>query len=87
MLTLDFVETDAARLARAGLALVSLNDGMWRVTLPEGDVLGYIERFSTPGGQRYRAKRFLPSQRRFLIDGEFWAMDDAIACFRSLTRQ
>lgn len=79
MPTLDFVRSDSTR---RGLLVVQLHEQLWRITLPAGDVLGYIERFRAPDGERYRAKRFLPRQRRFLIDGEFWAMDDAIACFR-----
>ena len=66
------------------VAVVQLNDQLWRITRPEGDVLGYIEAFTATGGIRFRAKRFLARQRRFMIDGEFWAMDDALECFRSL---
>lgn len=66
------------------VAVVQLNDQLWRITRPEGDVLGYIEAFTATGGIRFRAKRFLARQRRFMIDGEFWAMDDALQCFRSL---
>jgi hypothetical protein len=51
--------------------------------MPEGDVLGYIERFATISGQRFRAKRFLARLRRFMVDGEFWDMDDALECFRA----
>jgi len=86
-LTLDFADAAARRnVARSsrGLNVVQLHDELWRITLPEGEVLGYIERFAARHGARYRAKRFLPRQRRFLVDGEVWAMDDAIECFASL---
>ena len=66
------------------VAVVQLNDQLWRITRPEGDVLGYIEAFTATGGIRFRAKRFLARQRRFMIDGEFWEMDDALQCFRLL---
>lgn len=86
-LTLDFA--DAAQRgegsdSRRGLRVVQLHDELWRVTLPQGEVLGYIERFAVRQGARYRAKRFLPRQRRFLVDGEFWAMENALDCFASL---
>lgn len=80
MPTLDFA-TDVR--SRRGLTVVQLHDDLWRVTKPEGDVLGYIERFATSGGERFRAKRFLARLRRFMVDGEFWDMDDALACFRA----
>ena len=94
MPTLDFAAARASH-ARPGardrrpasadpVAVVQLNDALWRITRPEGDVLGYIEAFTAAGGMRFRAKRFLARQRRFMIDGEFWAMDDALECFRSL---
>lgn len=79
MPTLDFAPD--IRSPR-GLTVVQLHDGLWRVTMPEGDVLGYVERFETNGGERFRAKRFLVRLRRFMVDGEFWDMDDALACFR-----
>lgn len=66
------------------VAVVQLNDSLWRITRPEGDVLGYIESFSAAGGPRFRAKRFLATSRRFMVDGEFWAIDDALECFRYL---
>lgn len=88
MPTLNFISARAASLGRSStidpVAVAQLNDSLWRITRPEGDVLGYIESFAAPGGLRFRAKRFLARQRRFMIDGEFWAMDDALECFRSL---
>lgn len=81
------IEHGAAAAARAtavpGLNLVRVNDYLWRVVRPVGELIGYVELVTTPGGTRYRAKRFLSVQRRALIDGEFWAMDDAVECFRT----
>jgi hypothetical protein len=64
------------------IALVELGDALWRVTRPDGDVLGYVESFEASGGTRYRAKRHLTSQRRFVPIGEFWVMSEAVDCFR-----
>nr|WP_235929033.1 hypothetical protein [Marisediminicola senii] len=72
---------------RRGLTATQLNDGLWRVTGTSGAVVGYVEGLdagATAGGQRFRAKRFLARQKRFTIDGEFWSMDDALECLRSL---
>ena len=66
-----------------GLNLVRVHDCLWRVVRPAGELIGYVELVATPGGTRYRAKRFLSVHRRVLIDGDFWAMDDAVECFRT----
>ena len=79
MTTLAFTGTQAA--TRPGLHLVQLHDELWRVTRPSGDVLGYVEQFRVRAGLRFRAKRFIARQRRFVEMGEFWSMDDAIDCF------
>lgn len=85
MTTLDFVGTAYAGTStaiRAGVATIQLNDDLWRVTRSTGEVLGYVERATTPAGHRYIAKRMLQRQRRFLPVGEFWTVDDAMDCFR-----
>jgi len=79
MITLDFVGTAPA--VRPGVTLVQLHNELWRVTRSSGEVLGYIERFTEPQGERFRAKRMLVQQRRFIVTGEFWSIDEAIDCF------
>ncbi len=64
------------------IALVELGEALWRVTRPDGEVLGYVEAFEVPGGTRYRAKRMIVRQQRFVPIGEFWVMGDAVSCFR-----
>ena len=84
MTILDFVGTHQSYPAaiRAGVSAVPLHDDLWRVTRPDGDVVGYVERSQTASGYRYLAKRLLQRQRRFLPVGEFWEFDDAMDCFR-----
>lgn len=79
MITLDFVGTTPT--VRPGVTLVQLHNELWRVTRSTGEVLGYIERFTEAQDERFRAKRLLVRQRRFIVIGEFWAIDDAIDCF------
>lgn len=81
MTTLAFAAS--APLVRPGVALTQLHDDLWRVTTPQGEVLGYLERFAVRDGLRFRAKRFIARQRRFIVMGEFWSMDDAIDTFRA----
>lgn len=73
---------DAEPSPRPGIDLVRLHEGLWRVTRSDGEVLGYVESFLEPRGRRFRAKRLLPLQRRFLPRGEFWSFDDAVDCLR-----
>ncbi|MEO7122784.1 MAG: hypothetical protein ABI400_06630 [Lacisediminihabitans sp.] len=85
MPTLAFVDNDFVApvpLVRPGIAMLRVHDELWRLTRPDGDVLGYIERFDDPRGDRFRAKRLNAMRRRFLVLGEFWSIDDAIDCFR-----
>ena len=84
MTTLDFVGTHKIHAAgiRAGIAMIQLHDDLWRVTRPDGEVIGYVERSETASGYRYLSKRLLQRQRRFISVGEFWEFDDAMDCFR-----
>jgi hypothetical protein len=75
-------DTVAPRLRR-GIVVVSLNEALWRVTTADGGVLGYVERFAEKRGTRFRAKRMIVRQQRFVPVGEFWSMDDALDCFRA----
>lgn len=91
MPTLDFLSAPKTsplgserRTRRDPVTVMQLNDVLWRITRTDGDVLGYVESFEANGGTRFRAKRFLAGSRRFMVDGEFWAMEDALECFRSL---
>ena len=95
MLTLDFADSaTAARVntqagsqtarpphVAAGITLVQLHNDLWRVTRPAGEVLGYVEKFTAMDGTRFRAKRLLVTERRFVAIGEFWAFDEAVDCF------
>jgi hypothetical protein len=88
MTILDFGTSVPQEIAtlRPGIAMIQLHDTLWRVTRSSGEVLGYVERFAeTPGagrgGWRYRAKRMITSQRRFVAVGEFWTIGEAVDCF------
>lgn len=88
MTTFDFAGTSTLEPApsitksRNGITLVQLHDELWRVTRPEGDVLGYVESFLDPRGRRYRSKRLVAVHKRFINIGEFWSFDDAVDCLR-----
>ena len=89
MAVLDFATTTitspsaGAGTRTRGVTAVQLNDSLWRVVRPDGEVVGYVERFAESRGIRYRAKRLVVRQQRFVSVGEFWGMDDAVECFRA----
>jgi hypothetical protein len=68
--------------SRSTPRLVQVNDRLWRVTRPTGEILGYVESFDSPAGDRYRAKRYILRARRFDVLGEFWRIDDATDALR-----
>ena len=68
--------------SRSTARLQQVNDRLWRVTRATGEMLGYVEAFDSPGGDRYRAKRYLLRARRFDVLGEFWRIDDATDALR-----
>ena len=68
--------------SRSAARLQQVNDRLWRVTRATGEMLGYVESFDSPGGDRYRAKRYLLRARRFDVLGEFWRIDDATDALR-----
>ncbi len=61
---------------------IPVGDALWRVIRTGGELLGYIDRIATPDGDRFRVRRMLSTQRRFIPIGEFWRFDDALGCFR-----
>jgi hypothetical protein len=78
MTILDFASR--AQVSNSAAIAIQLNDELWRVTRPSGEVLGYVEH--NLDRNRFVAKRMLQRQRRFLPIGEFWSLDDAMDCFR-----
>ncbi|MGV8876792.1 MAG: hypothetical protein ACOH1K_04715 [Rhodoglobus sp.] len=80
MTTFDFAPT--APSIRTGIVTVKLNDDLWRITRPDGEVLGYVHRWHAGSIERFHAKRMLTLQRRFLPLGDFWSIDDALDIFR-----
>lgn len=63
------------RLQRAG-------QDLWRVLDPSGRVIGHVQSFSHPLGERFRAMRYHPLSTRFRELGEFWSADEAVAALR-----
>jgi len=88
MTTLAFIDpihshsrSDEYAITRTGLALVRVHDDLWRITRTDGEVLGYVERFAVRDGLRYRAKRYIARQGRFVEMGDFWGFESAVDCF------
>ena len=70
MTTLTIVDTTrsaSATLMRPGIAITRLHNGLWRITRPAGDVLGYVER-----GPRPPASATAPSAS-WRVKAGFWS--------------
>src|SRR6478736_2238962 len=61
----------------AGLQFPAVRDGLWRVTTPDAQLLGHIER---DADGRFSARRFLGGNRLRSL-GEFWSAQSAADCF------
>ncbi|WP_336645439.1 hypothetical protein [Microbacterium sp. USHLN186] len=66
----------AEHLDRAG-------ERLWRVVDARGVIRGHLRVVADPLGIRYRAERLHLASGAFLLVGEFWDPDDAVASLRS----
>ncbi len=57
-------------------------DHLWRVVDDHGTIRGHLRVVADPLGIRYRAERLQLTSGRFLLVGEFWDADDAVAALR-----
>lgn len=69
------LRSTAEHLERAGAAL-------WRVIDRRGTIRGHLRVVADPLGIRYRAERLQLPTGSFVLVGEFWAADDAVAALR-----
>lgn len=73
---------DAPPLGRAPEHLDRAGDHLWRVIDTDGTIRGHLRLVADPLGIRYRAERLQLSSGRFLLVGEFWSAEDAVASLR-----
>lgn len=66
----------AEHLDRAG-------DHLWRVVDERGTIRGHLRVIADPLGIRYRAERLHLASGSFVLVGEFWDPDDAVAALRT----
>ncbi|REJ04736.1 hypothetical protein DY023_12500 [Microbacterium bovistercoris] len=57
-------------------------DRLWRVIDEKGTIRGHLRLVADPLGIRYRAERLRAGTGSFLLVGEFWDADDAVAALR-----
>lgn len=65
-----------------GLLIFPAAPGLWRVTRPQGAVLGHIEQRGAGDELRFGAKRLVAGGIRSIDLGEFWSPRDAAEVFR-----
>ncbi len=68
--------------------LTAVRDDLWRVCGRDGHIVGHIERFLDPAGDRYSARRLMRAAPGALPAatlplGLFWRLDDAEESFSS----
>lgn len=68
--------------ATGGLRLLPLRDDAWRVVDDRGRARGHLDARCRPEGTRYRARRYRARSGTFVVVGEFWSADDALAALR-----
>lgn len=68
--------------ATGGLRLLPLRDDAWRVIDDRGQPRGHLDVRCRPEGTRYRARRYRARSRAFVVVGEFWSADEALAALR-----
>lgn len=57
-------------------------DRLWRVLDTRGGIRGHLRVIADPLGIRFRAERLHTASGGFLLVGEFWDADDAVAALR-----
>ncbi|GAA2891392.1 hypothetical protein [Microbacterium esteraromaticum] len=57
-------------------------DHLWRVVDARGTIRGHLRVIADPLGIRYRAERLHLASGAFVLVGEFWDPDDAVASLR-----
>lgn len=70
------LRSSAEHLERAG-------DHLWRVIDGRGVIRGHLRVIADPLGIRYRAERLHLPTGAFLLVGEFWDPNDAVAALRN----
>lgn len=63
-------------------SLQRAGDQLWRVLDQKGSIRGHLRVVADPLGIRYRAERLQTATGTFLLVGEFWDADDAVAALR-----
>jgi hypothetical protein len=68
--------------SRGNLRVLDVRDDLSRVTRPNGEIVGYVDRVDVDGSAAYRARRYVASERRFVELPTVWSADDAVDCLR-----
>ncbi|PZE25620.1 MULTISPECIES: hypothetical protein [unclassified Curtobacterium] len=68
--------------SRGGLRVLDVREDLSRVTRANGEIVGYVDRVEVAGAPAYRARRYVPAERRFVALPTVWDPDDAVDCLR-----
>ncbi|KQO62979.1 hypothetical protein [Curtobacterium sp. Leaf261] len=67
---------------RGSLHILDVRDDLSRISRANGEIVGYVDRIDVAGGPAFRARRFVPAERRFVALPSVWSADDAVDMLR-----
>jgi hypothetical protein len=67
---------------RGQLRVLDVREDLCRVTRGNGEIVGYVDRVDIEGLPAYRARRYVPAERRFVALPTVWDPDDAVDSLR-----
>ena len=76
------IRTHSVARVRGDLRVLDVRDDLSRVTRANGEVVGYVDRVDVAGQTAFRARRYIPTERRFVEFPDVWSADDAVDCLR-----
>ncbi|MBB5633060.1 hypothetical protein BKA04_001283 [Cryobacterium mesophilum] len=65
--------------------VTALDQRFWQVKV-DGEVAGYVDEIKVAGETRYRARRLKYPDGRWLLIGEWWELDPALAACADVPR-
>lgn len=74
-----------ARTKEEQLDVTALNQQFWQVKV-EGEVVGYVDEIAVAGETRFRARRLKYPDGRWVVIGEWWELDPALAACADVPR-
>lgn len=73
------------RIKEVPVEITALDQRFWQVKV-EGEVVGYVDEIDVSGERRFRARRLTYPDGRWVVIGEWWEFDPALAACADMPR-